>query len=74
MTALAARLSELGWVSDLWVAGSLATGDHLPGSVTSTWSQSSTARRTRPASPDGPASTHSSTRGPPGELPSVVSM
>ncbi len=31
MTALAARLSELGWVSDLWVAGSLATGDHLPG-------------------------------------------
>jgi hypothetical protein len=25
------RLSELGWVSDLWVGGSLATGDHIPG-------------------------------------------
>jgi Nucleotidyltransferase domain len=27
----AARLSELGWVTDLWVAGSLATGDYVPG-------------------------------------------
>lgn len=25
------RLGEFGWVSDLWVAGSLATGDYLPG-------------------------------------------
>jgi hypothetical protein len=24
-------VSELGWVSDVWVAGSLATGDHVPG-------------------------------------------
>ncbi|WP_121254172.1 nucleotidyltransferase domain-containing protein [Nocardioides ferulae] len=31
VTALGARLAELGWVRDLWVAGSLATGDHLPG-------------------------------------------
>jgi hypothetical protein len=29
--ALSASLSELGWVSDLWVAGSLATGDYVPG-------------------------------------------
>ncbi|HET6392194.1 MAG TPA: nucleotidyltransferase domain-containing protein [Blastococcus sp.] len=29
--ALAARLAELTWVSDLLVAGSLATGDHVPG-------------------------------------------
>lgn len=29
--ALAARLAELGWVSDLLVAGSLATGDHIAG-------------------------------------------
>jgi hypothetical protein len=28
---LAARLSELGWVSDLLVAGSLASGDCVPG-------------------------------------------
>ena len=28
---LGARLARLGWVSDLWVAGSLATGDYLPG-------------------------------------------
>jgi hypothetical protein len=28
---LAARLAELGWVSDLLVAGSLATGDHIAG-------------------------------------------
>lgn len=25
------RLRDLGWVSELWVAGSLATGDHVPG-------------------------------------------
>ncbi len=25
------RLDALGWVTDLWVAGSLATGDHVPG-------------------------------------------
>lgn len=25
------RLAELGWVRDLWVAGSLATGDYVPG-------------------------------------------
>lgn len=31
MTALATRLAELGWVTDLWVAGSLATGDYVPG-------------------------------------------
>lgn len=31
MLALADRLSELGWVRDLFVAGSLATGDYRPG-------------------------------------------
>jgi nucleotidyltransferase-like protein len=31
LTELGSRLSALGWVSDLWVAGSLATGDYLPG-------------------------------------------
>lgn len=31
MPALAERLVALGWVADLWVAGSLATGDHVPG-------------------------------------------
>ncbi len=31
VTALAERLAELGWVRDLLVAGSLATGDHVPG-------------------------------------------
>jgi hypothetical protein len=31
LTELGSRLSRLGWVSDLWVAGSLATGDHVPG-------------------------------------------
>ncbi|MCW2791361.1 MAG: hypothetical protein JWO76_459 [Nocardioides sp.] len=31
MTSLATRLAELGWVRDLLVAGSLATGDHIPG-------------------------------------------
>jgi hypothetical protein len=31
VAALATRLAELGWVRDLWVAGSLATGDHVPG-------------------------------------------
>ena len=31
VTSLAARLTELSWVSDLLVAGSLATGDHIPG-------------------------------------------
>ena len=30
-SALAARLSDLPWVSELWVAGSLATGDYVPG-------------------------------------------
>jgi hypothetical protein len=29
--ALGDRLLDLGWVTDLWVAGSLATGDHVPG-------------------------------------------
>lgn len=29
--ALGERLRELGWVTDLWVAGSLATGDYVPG-------------------------------------------
>lgn len=29
--ALAGRLRPLGWVTDLWVAGSLATGDHVLG-------------------------------------------
>jgi hypothetical protein len=28
---LGRRLRELGWASDLWVAGSLATGDYVPG-------------------------------------------
>jgi hypothetical protein len=28
---LSRRLRELGWVPDLWVGGSLATGDHVPG-------------------------------------------
>jgi hypothetical protein len=31
VTALAQRLAGLPWVSDLWVAGSLATGDYVPG-------------------------------------------
>jgi nucleotidyltransferase-like protein len=31
LTELGSRLSALGWVSDLWVAGSLATGDYVPG-------------------------------------------
>jgi Nucleotidyltransferase domain len=31
ITALAARLASLPWVSDLWVAGSVATGDYVPG-------------------------------------------
>lgn len=31
VTALAERLAELGWIRDLLVAGSLATGDHVPG-------------------------------------------
>ena len=31
VAALAARLADLGWVRDLWVAGSLATGDYVPG-------------------------------------------
>jgi len=31
VTALAARLAELGWVRDLLVAGSLATDDYVPG-------------------------------------------
>ena len=31
VSALAQRLTQLGWVSDLLVAGSLATGDYLPG-------------------------------------------
>lgn len=31
MGELADQLSTLGWVSDLLVAGSLATGDHVPG-------------------------------------------
>lgn len=31
VTHLACRLAELGWVSDLFVAGSLATGDYVPG-------------------------------------------
>jgi len=29
--ALGERLDRLGWVRDLWVAGSLATGDYVPG-------------------------------------------
>jgi predicted nucleotidyltransferase len=28
---LGRRLRELGWATDLWVAGSLATGDYVPG-------------------------------------------
>lgn len=31
VTAFSARLGSLEWVSDLWVAGSLATGDYVPG-------------------------------------------
>lgn len=31
VTSLAARLADLGWVSDLMVAGSLATGDYIAG-------------------------------------------
>ena len=31
VASLAARLEELGWVRDLLVAGSLATGDYVPG-------------------------------------------
>ncbi len=28
---LGRRLGRLGWVTDLWVGGSLATGDYVPG-------------------------------------------
>ena len=31
LVALGGRLAELGWVTDLWIAGSLATGDYVPG-------------------------------------------
>lgn len=31
VVALARRLTEVPWVTDLWVAGSLATGDYVPG-------------------------------------------
>lgn len=31
VSALSTRLPELDWVSDLWVAGSLATVDYVPG-------------------------------------------
>jgi hypothetical protein len=31
VSALSARLRDVGWVSDLLVAGSLATGDYVPG-------------------------------------------
>ena len=31
VAVLAERLTDLGWVSDLWAAGSLATGDYVPG-------------------------------------------
>jgi hypothetical protein len=31
VTALGERLAPLGWVTDLWVAGSLATGGYVPG-------------------------------------------
>jgi hypothetical protein len=31
VTAFAGRLVAFGWVTDLWVAGSLATGDYVPG-------------------------------------------
>ena len=31
VTAFADRLAALGWVTDLWIAGSLATGDYVPG-------------------------------------------
>ena len=31
VSAIAARLAERTWVTDLWVAGSLASGDYVPG-------------------------------------------
>jgi hypothetical protein len=31
VTALESRLARLEWVSDLWVAGSVTTGDYVPG-------------------------------------------
>lgn len=31
VTAFGERLAALGWVTDLWIAGSLATGDYVPG-------------------------------------------
>ena len=31
LVALGGRLAELGWVTDLWIAGSVATGDYRPG-------------------------------------------
>ena len=31
VAAFGARLATLGWVTDLWIAGSLATGDYVPG-------------------------------------------
>ena len=38
VTALSALLAELGWVSDLLVAGSLATSDYVPGVSDLDWS------------------------------------
>jgi hypothetical protein len=31
LVPFSSRLAELGWVTDLWIAGSLATGDYVPG-------------------------------------------
>ena len=31
VAALGDRLAAVGWVTDLWIAGSLATGDYVPG-------------------------------------------
>jgi hypothetical protein len=31
VSELAVGLAGLGWVRDVWVAGSLATGDYVPG-------------------------------------------
>lgn len=53
MTSLSERLAGLGWVSDLWVAGSLATGDHVAGvsdvdpeALHPTWTHGRLVRRT----------------------------
>jgi hypothetical protein len=60
---LAERLDDLGWVTDLLVAGSLATGDYVPG-VSDFDLVALTARSVRRGRRSWPACLASWTRGP----------